>query len=120
MPMMRAAIEGVFEKYEVEAIVYPTNPRSTARIGEEPPSPSGVGAGTPTNSPYTFANLTGFPELTIPAGFNGSGMPVGISFFGKAWSEARLLALGYAYEQATLALRVPAHAPALPGEVLEE
>ena len=31
----------------------------TARVGEEPPSPSGVGAGTPTNSPYTFANLAG-------------------------------------------------------------
>ena len=119
MPFVRASLQGVFEANQLDAIVYPTNPKSTARVGEEPPSPSGVGAGAPTNSPYTFANLTGFPELTIPAGFNSNRLPVGISFFGRAWSEPRLLALGYAYEQATHALRVPVHAPALAGERFE-
>ncbi len=119
MPFVRASMQGVFEANQLDAIVYPTNPKSTARVGEEPPSPSGVGAGAPTNSPYTFANLTGFPELTIPAGFNSNRLPVGISFFGRAWSEPRLLALGYAYEQATHALRIPLHAPALPGERIE-
>ncbi len=119
MPFVRDSLAAVFEANQVEAIVYPTNPKSIARVGEEPPSPSGVGAGAPTNSPYTFANLTGFPELTIPAGFNSNRLPVGISFFGRAWSEPRLLALGYAYEQATHALRVPVHAPALPGERID-
>lgn len=119
MPFVRASLAGVFEAHQLDAIVYPTNPKSTARVGEEPPSPSGVGAGAPTNSPYTFANLTGFPELTIPAGFNSNRLPVGISFFGRAWSEPRLLALGYAYEQASQALRVPVHAPALAGERFE-
>ena len=119
LPFARASLAAVLAASQLDAIVYPTNPRSTARVGEEPPSPSGVGAGTPTNSPYTFANLAGFPELTIPAGFNGNRMPVGISFFGRAWSEPRLLALGYAFEQATRALRPPIHAPALPGETFE-
>jgi amidase len=119
MPFFRDSLAAVFEASQVEAIVYPTNPKSTARVGEEPPSPSGVGAGAPTNSPYTFANLTGFPELTIPAGFNGNRLPVGISFFGRAWSEPRLLALGYAYEQATHAIRTPVHAPPLAGERFE-
>jgi amidase len=43
---------------------------------------------------------------------------VGISFLGRPFSEARLLALGYAFEQATRVRRDPVHAPALPGETI--
>ncbi len=44
--------------------------------------------------------MAGYPHLTVPAGMV-RGLPVGLSFVGPAWSEARLLALGYAFEQAT-------------------
>jgi amidase len=118
LPFVRAAIEAVFTANKLDAIVYPTSPRRPAKIGEEPASPvaGGAAAAATPNSPTNFANLTGFPDLIVPAGFTTNGLPVGISFFGPAWSEPRLLALGYAYEQATQALRVPVHAPALPGE----
>jgi amidase len=44
--------------------------------------------------------VAGYPSITVPSG-TVSGLPVGVTFMGPAWSEARLLALAYAYEQAT-------------------
>ncbi len=57
--------------------------------------------------------VAGYPHLTVPAGFV-HGLPWGFSFFGAAWSEAKLLAYGYAFERATGARRPPAFAPTLP------
>lgn len=51
-------------------------------------------------SSTTLPAVAGYPHLTVPMGEVG-GLPVGLSFIGPAWSEARLLGLGYAYEQAT-------------------
>nr|HET7859539.1 amidase [Caldimonas sp.] len=48
----------------------------------------------------TPAAVAGYPHLTVPAGL-ASGLPIGVSFVGPAWSEERLLAYGHAYEQAT-------------------
>jgi amidase len=45
------------------------------------------------------AAVAGYPAISVPAGFV-SGLPVGVSFIGPAWSEPRLLALAYAFEQA--------------------
>ena len=71
---------------------------------------------SPTASATNIANLMGFPDLIVPAGFTGDNLPVGISFFGPAFSEQKLLSLGYSFEQATHARRRPVHAPALKGE----
>ena len=70
-------------------------------------------------SATNIANLTGFPDLIVPAGFTGNGLPVTLSFLGVAFSEPRLLALGYAFEQKTRARRIPVNTPALPGETIE-
>jgi len=53
------------------------------------------------------AAVAGWPSITVPAGFV-SGLPVGVSFTGPPWSEPRLIALAYAFEQATTVRRVPA------------
>jgi amidase len=53
------------------------------------------------------AAVAGYPHLTVPAGFV-HGLPVGLSFVGPAWSDARLLGFGYAFEQAARARRPPA------------
>jgi amidase len=112
LPLFRAAVEGVFTTEKLDAIVYPTSPRRPALLTTQPDT----APTSPTASATNIANLTGFPDLIVPAGFTGDNLPVGISFFGLAFSEQRLLSLGYSFEQATRARRRPVHAPALEGE----
>lgn len=111
LAFVRETLQAIFDKDKLDAIVYPTNPRRSAKIGEEYPSGS-----SERPSATNFANMSGFPDLIVPAGFTSTGLPVGISFFGPAFSEPKLLSLGFAYEQATKNLRVPIHAKPLPGE----
>jgi amidase len=60
----------------------------------------------------TLPAIAGYPHLTVPMG-QSNGLPVGISFIGPAWSEAKILALGYAFEQATHARKPPTYAPSI-------
>jgi amidase len=113
LPMVRAIVEGIFTREKLDAIVYPTASRRPSLIAA-PPGSGGSGTASATD----IANLTGFPDLIVPAGFTGDHLPVGLSFFGRAFSEARLLSLGFSFEQATHARRRPIHAPALPGDVI--
>jgi amidase len=59
-----------------------------------------------TGGSSTAPAVAGYPNLTVPAGFI-SGLPVGISFIGGAWSEPRLISLAFAFEQATHRRRPP-------------
>jgi len=111
LPMVRAIIEGILTSQTLDAIVYPTQPKRPNLL-TAPPEPPGGGPGSPAN----LANLTGFPDLIVPAGFTGDGLPVTLSFLGSAFSEPRLLAIGYSFEQATHARRLPVNTPRLPGE----
>lgn len=57
-------------------------------------------------SSSSMAAVAGYPNITVPAGF-AKELPIGVSFFGKAWSEATLIKVAYAFEQATKARRPP-------------
>jgi amidase len=59
------------------------------------------------------AAVAGYPSITVPAGF-AHGLPVGLTFIGRAWSEPRLIALAYAYEQSTKHRRAPTFPPTVP------
>ena len=109
LPLVRATLEGVLTAGNLDAIVYPTASRRPAFISAPPEVPGGDSA-----SGANLANLSGFPDLIVPAGFTTDRLPVAISFVGPAFSEPTLIRLGYAFEQSTKARRRPAHTPALP------
>lgn len=111
LPAVRVLVDGLLQANTLDAMVYPTSSRRPGLIAG-PAEP----AGTP--SATNIANLTGYPDLIVPAGFTSDRLPVTISFFGTAFSEPKLLALGHAFEQATKARRLPRFTPPLAGETI--
>jgi amidase len=74
----------------------------------------------PGTAGASIAAKPGYPSVLVPAGFIGGvegketpDFPLGLTFAGRAWSEAKLLRLAYAYEQASTARRPPPGLPAL-------
>jgi amidase len=108
MPMVRSIVEGLMDAHDLDAIVYPTSPTRPSLVDG-----GGRGGGS---SATNIANLTGFPDLIVPAGFTSNRLPVGISFLGRPFSEPRLFGLGYAFEVATKVRRDPVATPPLRGE----
>jgi amidase len=70
---------------------------------------NGDGGTASAPGPSTVAAVAGYPHITVPAG-SFRGLPVGISFIGRAWSEDKLIRLAYAYEQATKHRKAPTFA----------
>ncbi len=64
---------------------------------------------------YGAAAVAGYPSLTVPMGNSRDGLPLGIVFIGAAWSEPKLIGLGYAYEQLTRARKPPQYLPGVGG-----
>jgi amidase len=77
-----------------------------------PSDPAGASRAAAVNSATGIAAAAGYPHLTVPMGL-ARGLPVGLSFIGTAWSDADILAMGYAYEQASLRRKPPAYLPSL-------
>jgi amidase len=97
---LRAAVVALMDAKQLDALVYPTWSNPPRLIGDLN-TPGG-------DNNQLFAPSTGFPAITVPMGYTRAGtLPAGLQFFGRAWSEARLLALAYAYEQATHHRRPP-------------
>src|SRR5207244_7423465 len=92
-------IDAVMTKNNLDALIAPTGgPAWTTDL---------INGDHFTGASSTPAAVAGYPSITVPAG-QAYGLPVGISFIGGAWSEPKLIALAYAYEQATHLRRAPA------------
>ncbi|MGH6828737.1 MAG: amidase [Rhizomicrobium sp.] len=100
----RALLDTTFTRYRVDALVRATDDPAFRIDAIKGDNESGSDSFLPA--------AAGYPHLTVPMGFV-SGLPVGISFMGPAWSEARLLRLGFAFERATHARRAPTYIPSL-------
>lgn len=94
----KEGIDAVMEKHNLDAIIAQTNGPAWTIDWVNGDHFSG-GSSSP-------AAISGYPNITVPMGYV-HGLPVGISFFGKAWSEPTLIKIAYAYEQATKHRKVP-------------
>jgi amidase len=92
-------IDRLLKEHRLDALVGPTMPPAWKIDAVNGDQIAGGGAGS-------LAAVAGYPHLTVPMGMV-KGLPVGLSFIGPKWSEARLLSLGYAYEQARGAMPGP-------------
>jgi Asp-tRNA(Asn)/Glu-tRNA(Gln) amidotransferase A subunit family amidase len=101
----RAAVAKTMDDNTLDAFVYPTWSNPPRLIGD-------------LNTPHgdnsqVFSPTTGWPAINVPMGYTRGTLPIGMTIFGRAWSEATLIKFAYAYEQATHHRRPPASAPPL-------
>ncbi|GIP20285.1 amidase family protein [Paenibacillus sp. J22TS3] len=97
----RESLLKVMADHNLDAIVYPTTTQPAASIGKDQNS-----GNNNRLSPYS-----GFPAISVPAGFTDDGLPVGIEFLGRAFDEGTLIKLAYSYEQGTHHRKSPVLAP---------
>ena len=113
---LRQSVLTVMAEHELDALVYATFDHETRVI------PPDVLTNPKPEDDYGLGNnrrlspVTGFPALTVPAGFTSAGLPVGLELMGRPFTEGLLIQYAYAYEQGTLRRRPPATTPALAGE----
>ncbi len=97
--LAREGIDKALKKHRLDAILGPTGGPAwtTDLVGGD--HFTGVSSSSP-------AAISGYPNVTVPAG-HAFGLPMGVSFFGASWSEAKLVQIAYAFEQATLHRKAP-------------
>jgi amidase len=95
-------IDGMMDRHRLDALVAPTT--GPAHAIELLAGDGGLGGSS------TLAAVAGYPSITVPAGMI-FGLPMGLSFFGRAWSEGRLIGLAHAFELSAAARRTPRFAP---------
>jgi amidase len=97
-------IDEVMDKMQLDAIIAPTTgPAQRTDL---------VWGDRDTGGCTTPAAVAGYPHITVPMGMV-EGLPVGLSFFGRAWSEPKLIALAFAFEQLTTARKSPRFLPSI-------
>ena len=98
----KEGIDAVMDQFKLDAIMAPTGcPAWVTDLVNGDHAPGGSS---------NAAAVAGYPDITVPAGFL-FGLPVGISFFGRAWSEPMLLRIAYAFEQMSKARKPPQFMP---------
>ena len=100
--ILRDRIAAIMDSLRLDALVYPTMRRKPVFVGDPQ-----------LGSTCALSAQTGLPALSIPAGFTSDALPVGIELLGGAFTDARLVAMGYAFEQLGPRRRAPFSTPRL-------
>jgi Asp-tRNA(Asn)/Glu-tRNA(Gln) amidotransferase A subunit family amidase len=101
-----ATVVKTMDRLKLDAFVYPTWSNPPRLIGDLN-TPGG-------DNSQVFSPTSGFPAINVPMGYTrGGALPIGMTFYGRPWSEAELIRLAYAYEQATRHRRPPSSTPPL-------
>lgn len=87
---LATALQALMAADKLDALAYPTLRREAAPVGEMQPGDN-----------CHLSAVSGFPAITVPAGFTPAGLPVGLELLGRPWSDTDLLGFAYAFEQAT-------------------
>lgn len=96
--MKRLIVNDFKDAYQkVDMILTPTTPTAAFPLGEEPKDPVAMYMNDVLTVP---ANIAGLPCISVPAGLNSNGLPLGLQLVGPALSEAKLFQAAYALEQA--------------------
>jgi amidase len=111
---LRQAVLTAMADHGLHALVYATFDHPPERIAPDVMTiPRWI---TSRGANRALASFMAYPAISVPAGFAPEGLPVGIEFLGRPFSEDTLLRIAYAYEQRTHHRRPPASTPALAGE----
>lgn len=92
--LIKRAFDEAFQKYDV--IITPTSPTTAFKIGERVSNPLEMYMSDICTVPV---NIAGLPAISIPCGFDSSGLPIGLQIIGKAFDEETILKVAYTYEQ---------------------
>ena len=109
---LQERVMALMAEQRLDALVFPHQKRPAVPVGESQVERNG-----------SLGSVTGFPSIVVPGGFTrptetaAIGVPVGIEFLGRPWTEGLLIEIGYAYEQGTKNRRPPVTTPKLAGEI---
>jgi amidase len=114
-PAAREALRRMFREHRLSALAFPTLACPPAPAFGEQPDPEYLCLVDDLhNAGYLrIASISGFPDISVPAGMTRAGLPIGLSFFGLPYSEPGLIGLAYAFEQHTRARKMPTTVPPL-------
>lgn len=104
LPKARALALRLLDEHGLDALCYPTVQAPPALLGQEQPGVNSV-----------WSSVTGFPAMSIPAGYVDGGVPVGLELLGRPWSEGTLIEIAYGFERAVERWRPTSWAPPLDG-----
>jgi Asp-tRNA(Asn)/Glu-tRNA(Gln) amidotransferase A subunit family amidase len=109
---LRQRMMNLMADYKLNAVMFPHQKRLVVKTG----------GFVQVERNGSLGSVTGFPSIVVPGGFSAPsdeaklGVPVGIEFLGRPWSEGLLISIGYSYEQGTRNRKAPLSTPALSNE----
>jgi Asp-tRNA(Asn)/Glu-tRNA(Gln) amidotransferase A subunit family amidase len=105
-------VMAIMAEQKLDALIFPHQKRPVVPVG-----------GIQVERNGSLGSVTGFPSIVVPGGFTKPtetakiGVPVGIEFLARPWTEGLLIEIGYSYEQGTKNRRLPMTTPKLAGEM---